>query len=173
MSSPRPSAIAAITLAIAGFSAAFALSPAAAADKASIERGRYLAKVAGCNDCHTPGYAMSGGNVPESQWLVGDHVGWKGAWGTTYPANLRLALARYSEDEWVKLARNAQYRPPMPWFALRDMSEADLRAFHRYVRSLGAAGEPAPAYLPPGEMPKGPAWTSPELPAPPQKAAAR
>jgi hypothetical protein len=21
-----------------------------------IERGRYLAKIAGCNDCHTPGY---------------------------------------------------------------------------------------------------------------------
>lgn len=60
-------------------------------DKASIERGRYIAKVAGCNDCHTPNYAMSGGNVPEKDWLTGDHLGWKGPWGTTYPANLRIA----------------------------------------------------------------------------------
>lgn len=175
MGSPRLPA-AAVSLAAAGLSAAVLLSPAAAApgsDKASIERGRYLAKVAGCNDCHTPGYAMSGGNVPEAQWLVGDHLGWKGAWGTTYPANLRLVLGRLSEDDWVKVARNARYRPPMPWFALRDMTEDDLRAFHRYVRSLGAAGEPAPAYVPPGETPRGPFVSFPEPPAPAQKAASR
>jgi hypothetical protein len=36
------------------------------------------------------------------------------------------------------------------------MSEADLRALYRYVRSLGPAGKPAPAYLPPGAKPGGP-----------------
>src|SRR4051812_45749301 len=109
---------------------------------ATVERGRYIAKVAGCNDCHTPGYAMTGGQVPEKNWLVGDGLGWQGPWGTTYPANLRLVLSGMTEDEWVRTAKNLRTRPPMPWFALRDMSEADLRAFHRYVRSLGAAGEP-------------------------------
>jgi mono/diheme cytochrome c family protein len=123
---------------------------------ASIERGRYIAQISGCNDCHTAGYAMSGGKVPQAQWLKGDALGWRGPWGTTYPANLRLALARYSEDEWVQLARTAQYRPPMPWFALRDMSEADLRALYRFVRSLGEPGAPAPAYLPPDAQPSGP-----------------
>ena len=34
---------------------------------AQVQRGRYLVKIAGCNDCHTPGYAMSGGKVPEAQ----------------------------------------------------------------------------------------------------------
>jgi len=176
MSSPRLSLAAAVSLAVASFSAVVLMSPAAAAGEtgqASIERGRYLAKVAGCNDCHTPGYAMSGGNVPESQWLIGDHVGWKGAWGTTYPANLRMVLARYTEDQWVKVAHSAQYRPPMPWFGLRDMSEQDLRAFHRFVRSLPASNEPVPAYVPPGGTPSTPVVTFPEPPAPPQKAAAR
>src|SRR3954466_12863196 len=70
-----------------------------ASQKDSIERGRYIAKVAGCNDCHTPGYAMTGGQVPEKDWLVGDHLGWKGPWGTTYPANLRMSLANISEDD--------------------------------------------------------------------------
>jgi len=139
-----------------------------------VNRGRYLIQIGGCNDCHTPNYPMSGGTVPEKDWLVGDHVGWKGGWGTTYPANLRIRLAGMSEDEWVKYARNLQSRPPMPWFALRDMSEQDLRAFHRFVRSLGPAGEPAPAYVPPGETPKGPFVLFPDAPPPAaQKTAAK
>jgi hypothetical protein len=30
------------------------------------------------------------------------------------------------------------------------MSDADLRAIYRYVRSLDVKGPPAPAYVPPG-----------------------
>ena len=175
MKSYATSVAAALSLAAAAFTAVALLTPAEAAkasDKASIERGRYVAMVSGCNDCHTAGYAEKAGDVPEGQWLQGDHVGWKGPWGTTYPANLRLVLTKYTEDEWVRIAKNAQYRPPMPWFALRDMSEQDLRAFHRYVVSLGAAGEPAPAYIPPGQSPKGAYWNL-ELPVAPQKAAAK
>ena len=29
-------------------------------DMKSVERGRYLVRIAGCNDCHTAGYAQSG-----------------------------------------------------------------------------------------------------------------
>ena len=90
-------------------------------DARLIERGRYVARIAGCNDCHTPNYAQTGGKVPEKDWLVGDRVGWRGPWGTTYPANLRLALSRMSEEDWVRSARSVEYRPPMPWFNLRDM----------------------------------------------------
>lgn len=123
----------------------------------SIERGRYLARTAGCNDCHTRGYAQSGGKVPEKAWLTGDHIGWSGPWGTTYPSNLRLALARMSEKDWIASARSRQLRPPMPWFALRDMSDDDLRAIYRYVKHLGPGGDPAPAFVPPGTAPRGPA----------------
>jgi mono/diheme cytochrome c family protein len=139
-------------------------------DDATIARGRYLAKISGCNDCHTPDYAMSGGQVPESQWLVGSPVGWRGPWGTTYPSNLRLVLAGMSEDEWLKSARKP-LRPPMPWFTLRDMSDADLRSLYRFVRSLGPAGQPAPAYVQPNQAPAGPVITFPS--PPPEKAAAR
>lgn len=37
------------------------------ADMKSVERGRYLAKVAGCNDCHAPRYAQTAGKVAEKQ----------------------------------------------------------------------------------------------------------
>jgi mono/diheme cytochrome c family protein len=120
---------------------------------ARVERGRYLVKIAGCNDCHTPGYALAAGAVPESQWLVGDALGWRGPWGTTYPVNLRLYMHAMTEEQWVAVARAVRSRPPMPWFALRDMTEEDLRSLYHFVRSLGPAGGPAPAYVPPGQEP--------------------
>ncbi len=120
-----------------------------AADDATLARGRYVVRIGGCNDCHTPGYPQSGGTVPEREWLTGVPVGWRGPWGTTYAANLRLAVQTVGEDQWLVYARTER-RPPMPWFALRDMSDDDLRAMYRYIRSLGPAGQPMPAYLPPG-----------------------
>jgi len=144
---------------------ALILAPlASASDSDSIERGRYIPRIAGGNDCHTPGYAETGGKVPEKDWLVGSSLGWRGAWGTTYPTNLRLYMQQVSEQQWVTTAHSTQYRPPMPWFALRDMSEADLRALYRFVRHLGPAGDAAPSFLPPEKAPQGPAV---EFPRPP------
>ena len=125
-----------------------------AADEGSsddlVARGHYLVSTSGCNDCHTPGYPQSGGSIPENEWLTGNPVGFQGPWGTTYPANLRLLMQSISEKEWLQQAR-MEARPPMPWFALRDMTDDDLRAIYRYVNSLGAKGEPAPQYAPPGQ----------------------
>jgi mono/diheme cytochrome c family protein len=115
-----------------------------------VERGRYLSIIGGCNDCHTPGYLEKSGAVPESLWLSGSPVGFQGPWGTTYPSNLRLVAASMSEAQWLTHARAAR-RPPMPWFNIRTMSDADLSAIYEYLRSLGGGGEPAPAYAPPGE----------------------
>jgi len=144
-------------IAVAAVSAATVFGePTKMTDAQAIARGKYIAMIGGCNDCHTPGYAMAGGRVPEKDWLIGDALGWRGAWGTTYPENLRMYMQNVSEDQWVKTAKNIETRPPMPWFALRDMTEQDLRAFHRFVRSLGPAGGPAPAYVPPGQVPQGP-----------------
>jgi mono/diheme cytochrome c family protein len=126
-----------------------------AADALQAERGRYIAVIGGCNDCHTVGYPERGGQVPDSDWLTGLGVGFNGPWGTTYPANLRLLAASISEDEWVARARRPT-RPPMPWFNLAAMSEPDLRALYQFVRSLGAKGEPAPAYAAPGDLVKTP-----------------
>ncbi len=115
-----------------------------------VERGRYLARTAGCNDCHTPGYAGSNGAVDEKNWLIGDAVGWQGPWGTTYPINLRLFMQNLTAEQWLVIARQPA-RPPMPWFALRDMTDSDLLALYHYIRTLGPAGEHAPAYAPPGQ----------------------
>ncbi len=141
------------------------LAPAADAAAAMVERGRYLVTIGGCNDCHTAGFALNNGRVPERQWLMGDELGWRGPWGTTYPTNLRSYFNSVSEDDWILRARNLTTRPPMPWFNVRAMSEQDLRALHRFVRALGPAGKAAPNYLPPGVEPRGPVIT---FPAPPK-----
>ena len=121
-----------------------------------IEQGRYIAKIGGCNDCHTAGYLMSEGNVPEENWLLGDQFGWRGPWGTTYAPNLRLIVAEMSEQQWLTMAKALKARPPMPWFNLNQMKDADLKALYQYIRHLGPAGEPAPAYVPPDQEPNPP-----------------
>ena len=113
-----------------------------------VERGRYLLTLGGCNDCHTHGYAQSGGMIPESERFLGSPLGFKGPWGTTYPSNLRLLVAGMSEEQWLVHARRER-RPPMPWFNLRDTNEADLQAMYRYLRHLGPKGDAMPAYVPP------------------------
>lgn len=121
-----------------------------------VAAGRYLAIVGGCNDCHTERYLQSEGDVPEADWLTGSAVGWRGPWGTTYPANLRLSVGRMSEDAWVEVLHTRKALPPMPWMNVEHLSEQDARALYRYIASLGPKGEPAPAYVPPDQEPSTP-----------------
>jgi mono/diheme cytochrome c family protein len=134
------------SLALSGH-AAYAAEPSA--DARAIERGRYLVRTAGCNDCHTPGYYEVAGKVPVQQWLIGSPVGFQGPWGTSYPANLRLIAQGMTEAQWIERARQPM-RPPMPWFNLRDMTDADLAAMYRFIRSIGPAGTVAPVAAAPG-----------------------
>jgi hypothetical protein len=53
----------------------------------------------------------------------------------------------------------------MPWWVFRQMDRGDLRAIYRFIRHLGPAGTPAPAYVPPDREPKPPYAT---FPAPPK-----
>lgn len=121
-----------------------------------INHGRYLTEIAGCNDCHTAGYLLSEGKIPEAEWLLGDTFGWRGPWGTTYAPNLRLIAADMSEADWITMAKSLKARPPMPWFNLNKMKDEDLKALYQYIRHLGPAGKVAPAYLPPDQQPDPP-----------------
>lgn len=128
----------------------------ALSDDGLLARGEYLIRTTGCNDCHTAGYAEQQGNVDKAQWLTGSPMGYKGPWGTTYAANLRLKLADMTEAQWLDYSAKLRTRPLMPDFALRAMTTEDRRAMYRFIRSLGPGGAPAPTYLPPGQKPVGP-----------------
>lgn len=142
-----------------------AAATAHAGEASDLARGRLLVAYGGCNDCHTAGYMQKEGQVPEQEWLKGSDVGFQGPWGTTYPSNLRLRLAAMDEEQWLEAAR-ARRLPPMPWFSLAKLSDQDLRLVYRYVRSLGAAGQEVPTYVPPGGEVKTPFIVfEPQMPA--------
>ena len=164
MNIPFPAAAALVAVALAATTAA--VPPTFAQKSADPHaRGRYLVAITGCNDCHTASFAMSGGAVPEKDRLTGDALGWQGAWGTTYAPNLRTFFQSVDDRAWIAMARTREFKPPMPTPSLRAMTDDDLRAIARYVRSLGPAGGPAPAYVPPGQPVSGPVVT---FPAPPK-----
>lgn len=118
--------------------------------------GRYLVIVGGCNDCHTDGYLMMEGNIPEENWLTGSPMGWQGPWGTTYASNLRLRVQEWPEDTWVQTLKTRKDRPPMPWMNVTQMSEQDARAIYAYIQSLGPKGEHMPLAVAPGVQPTTP-----------------
>lgn len=140
-----------------------------AVDEGLVAHGEYIVRIAGCNDCHTEAYGPRGGDVPKAEWLQGSALGYHGLWGTTYATNLRLTVDGLDEAEWLAYTGNLHTRPIMPDFMLREMREQDRRAIYRFIRSLGPAGEPAPAALPPGQAPPMPYF---QLVAPPPPQAA-
>jgi len=148
--------IGAFLLVILSYRVGYGQANKQAAPNAQLERGRYVVEIGGCNDCHTAGYAEAGGKAAESDRLKGDTLGYRGPWGTTYPTNLRLSIGKMTEDEWVKYGKSLMTRPPMPWFNIRAMTDADLRALYVYVKSLGVSGSPAPAFVPPDKQPRPP-----------------
>ena len=125
-------------------------------EETTIERGRYIVEIGGCNDCHTLGFPENGGTSPEDSRLRGSPLGFSGPWGTTYPANLRQYFSLITQDEWLQTAKTLRTKPPMPWWSVNAMTEKDSKAVYAYITSLGATDDAVPAYLPPGQKPTQP-----------------
>ena len=130
------------------------------------QAGEYLTLVGSCNDCHTQGWVESKGNIPPADRFAGLDVGFRGEWGTVYGKNLRTVTQRQSEDHWVEVLKTAdegEGKPPMPWWNTAKMSERDLRAIYRYIKSLGPNPKGTPRNLRPGVEPTGRyVWVTPK-----------
>ena len=100
--------------------------------------------------------------MPEPAWLTGDALGYEGAWDATYAANLRLLLTSMTRDEWIKYAKSAETRLPMPRFTLRASSECGLSAMYTYLKTRGAAVNPVSAQVPPTQQRSGPVAQVPQ-----------
>lgn len=124
-----------------------------------IAAGEYLTIVGSCNDCHTQGWSEKEGKIAPEDRMAGSNVGFRGPWGTSYGKNLRTVVQRESEDHWVEVLKTAdggEGKPPMPWWNTKLMSDRDLRAMYRYVKSLGPKANGIPRSLPAGRVPTGP-----------------
>ena len=125
-------------------------------DAQMIARGKYLVTFGACNDCHTPGWRESFGDVPVKQWMIGSPIGFRGPWGTVYAANVRERFAEISEQDWLMMIKTRDGHPPMTWHDIRVLSIDDQRAIYRFVRSLGKGGPPSLSSIPPQREPTTP-----------------
>ena len=79
----------------------------------------------------------------------GSLTAWAGPWGVSFAANLTpdkdTGIAEWSEQMFMQMTRTGKHQgqpngrdilPPMPWFNLKDLSDADLRAMWSYLRSI-------------------------------------
>ena len=121
------------------------------ANHKTLEHGKWLVGYGGCNDCHTPGWAEHGGEAQKGVLLTGSGMNFQGPWGTTYAPNLRLYVARLTLAQWIANVRTLKARPAMPFWTFRYLSDKDLGDMYAYIHSLGPAGKPAHAWVPPGQ----------------------
>jgi hypothetical protein len=74
---------------------------------------------------------------------------WAGPWGVSFAMNLtpdkETGIAEWSEQMFIQVARTGKHQgqpngrdilPPMPWFNLKEVKDADLKAIWAYLRSI-------------------------------------
>jgi len=138
-----------------------------------LQRGEYLAVVAGCDDCHTPGGMY--GAMDKSRRMSGSELGWKGPWGTSYSRNLtpdvETGIGSWTEEDIVRALRTGVARdgrkllPPMPWPNYARYSDDDAYALAAYLKSLPAVQHRVPLVVPPDGTPEGAVLAIPPPPA--------
>jgi len=111
---------------------------------ASVETGHYLVEsVALCWSCHTERSQMTGaftgpryGGTKGFKEVVDTARSWSPPNITSDPETGRLG--KMNEDQFVARFRQGRLIPgsPMPWQAFARMSDDDLRAIYRYLKSV-------------------------------------
>ena len=86
---------------------------------------------------------------------------WSGPWGVSYSANLTpdsTGLGKWDEATFLLALRNGKHigngrpiMPPMPWEALKQMTDEDLKAIFAYLKTVPPINNTPPEYQPPGQ----------------------
>ena len=133
--------------------AAFALAPFATQAANDAARGKYLVSVAGCNDCHTPGYFL--GKPDETRYLGGSDVGFEvPGLGVFHGPNLtpdkEAGLGGWTDAQIAtalttgKRPDGRELAPVMPWRAFANFTKEDVRAIIAFLRTLPPVKAKAP-----------------------------
>lgn len=118
---------------------------AAQAADGDVARGKYLVSIAGCNDCHTPGYFL--GKPDAGRYLGGSDVGFEiPKLGTFYGPNLTpdadTGLGKWTEEQIITAFTKGQrpdgrqLAPTMPWMSFANFTADDAKAVAAFLKSL-------------------------------------
>lgn len=137
-----------------------AATPAAGAEV--LARGKLVAEVSGCVDCHTPrrpdlsldmDYYLAGHRESDpimewsdSLWNLGAGMivaptgtAYAGPWGVTFARNLTpdktTGIGGWNEEAFIYVLREGQVKPPMHKGVYGRMSDEDLKALFAYLMS--------------------------------------
>jgi mono/diheme cytochrome c family protein len=98
-----------------------------------------------------------------NQWTAitnSDLTAWVGPWGTSFAANLTPdkshGLGAWTADQFIKTMRTGKHLgvgrpilPPMPWYGIAALSDADLKSIFAYLRTLKPIANAVPAPIAP------------------------
>jgi len=145
--------------------AALLLSAGAARAETPVERGHYLATLAGCGDCHTPGGML--GTPDEKRLLGGSDVGFgdpaSGVWiGGNLTPDKETGLGNWTTEQIVaaltkgETPQGRRLSEIMPWPALSHLTPDDAHALAAYLQSLPPVHNAVPGPFKAGETPSVP-----------------
>ena len=164
-----------IRVAFAGAAAAVALVTAALTPRAhadsQIDRGKYLVVIAGCNDCHTPGFFL--GKPDMAKYLGGSDVGFEipglGLFnGRNITPDKETGIGAWTDEQIAtaittgKRPDGRQLAPIMNYASFSYLTKEDVAAIIAYLRSIPAVNNKVPGPFKPGE--KAPIFTFRVLP---------
>ncbi|WP_300785121.1 c-type cytochrome [Enhydrobacter sp.] len=143
---------------------ALASQAPANAGSPAVERGQYLVNIAGCNDCHTPGYFL--GKPDMTRYLGGSEVGFElPGLGVFHGPNLtpdkETGLGAWTDAQIVaalqtgKRPDGRELAPIMPWHAFAKLTRQDVDAIVAFLRSVPAVKNKVPGPFGPNETPTG------------------
>jgi mono/diheme cytochrome c family protein len=152
-----------VYVALAGAAAAIAaaatLLPTAHAET-PVERGHYLVVIAGCNDCHTPGFFL--GKPDPEKYLGGSDVGFEipglGVFnGRNITPDKETGIGAWTDEQVVTAITRGmrpdgrQLAPIMNYQAFAELTKDDAAAIVAYLRSIPPVHNKVPGPFKPGE----------------------
>jgi mono/diheme cytochrome c family protein len=108
--------------------------------------------------------AVPDGLLAPDKWgalATNDLTTWAGPWGISFGRNLTpdraTGLGSWTEEMFIKAIRTGKdmgegrdILPPMPWQAMSQVPDADLKAVFAYLQSIPAVENAVPDPVPPG-----------------------
>ena len=102
------------------------------------------------------------GTIGPDKWgalATNDLTAWTGPWGTSFAANLTpdaTGLGPWKLRDFVRSMRGGKHLgggrdilPPMPWFNMAALTDAELKALFAYLKSVKPISNRVPEPIPP------------------------